>query len=131
MDIALLCFNDQEEVVFAGAQRPLWIIRNKELFETKGNKFSIGGTQPANEKIFVEHTIRLQTGDLLYICSDGYADQFNDADKKLMSKRFKEILLNIHHLSMPEQEKYLEEFIEKWKGNFEQTDDILVIGIRI
>lgn len=80
---------------------------------------------------FRSHAINLQEGDTVYISSDGFADQFNNSDKKLMTRRFKEILVSIQHLSMPEQEKYLDEFIEKWKGGLEQTDDILVIGIRV
>jgi serine phosphatase RsbU (regulator of sigma subunit) len=73
----------------------------------------------------------LQKGDTIYLSSDGYADQFSPSDKKLMTKKFKEVLLSIQHLSMPEQEKYLDNFIADWRSNMEQTDDVLVIGVRV
>jgi serine phosphatase RsbU (regulator of sigma subunit) len=73
----------------------------------------------------------LKEGDTLYFFTDGYADQFNPADKKLMTKRFKELLLTIQELSMQQQEKHLKDFILNWKKDTEQTDDILVMGISI
>jgi len=131
MDVAMLSFMSPTEVEYAGAQRPLWVIRNGQLEETKATKISIGGQALEDGVKFIKHSFTFQSGDLLYIFSDGYADQFNNQEKKLMTRKFKEILLSIQHLSMPEQEKYLDDFIENWKGNLEQTDDILVIGIRI
>lgn len=131
MDVAMLMFDDDTNVQFSGAQRPLWIIRNSEMIEIKGDKFSIGGVKTDNEALYTNHVVPLQKGDLLYIFSDGYADQFSDTDKKLMTKRFKEILVEIHIKPLAEQEKHLNDFIDKWRGHFEQTDDILVIGIKI
>jgi len=131
MDLALLSFSGEYEVEYAGANRPLWIITNNSLNEIKATKVSIGGQQYENQAAFKGHKVSLSKGDTIYIFSDGYADQFNNEDKKLMSRRFKEILLSIQNLSMSEQEKYLDDFIEKWKGGLEQTDDILVIGIRV
>jgi serine phosphatase RsbU (regulator of sigma subunit) len=83
------------------------------------------------EKNFTNHVFDLQKGDTIYLSSDGFADQFSPNDKKLMTKKFKEILLSIQHLSMPEQEKYLAQFIDEWRGIMEQTDDVLVIGVRV
>jgi serine phosphatase RsbU (regulator of sigma subunit) len=131
MDVALLSFTSETEIEYAGAQRPVWIIRGKALEEIKAIKISIGGQNYGEEVQFVKHSLSLSKGDTVYIFSDGYADQFNTLDKKLLTKKFKEILQSIQHLAMPEQEKYLNDFIEKWKGNLEQTDDILVIGIKI
>ncbi|MGZ3863925.1 MAG: PP2C family protein-serine/threonine phosphatase [Bacteroidia bacterium] len=131
MDVALLSFKSESEMEYAGANRPLWIIRNGQLEEIKATKISIGGDRYGADIQFKNHEVQLQKGDTVYISSDGFADQFNNADKKLMTRRFKEILLSIQHLEMAEQEKYLDEFIEKWKGGLEQTDDILVIGIRV
>jgi serine phosphatase RsbU (regulator of sigma subunit) len=143
MDIALCCFNDKTNVVqFAGAYRPLWLIRSSqleqieafknkyELIEYKATKAAIGGLTEDNQ-VFQINEIQLQKGDTIYLSSDGYADQFSPNDKKLMTKRFKEILLSIQHLSMPEQGNYLEKFITDWRGNMEQTDDVLVIGVRV
>jgi serine phosphatase RsbU (regulator of sigma subunit)/tetratricopeptide (TPR) repeat protein len=141
MDLALCCFNDKTNVLqYAGAYRPLWLIRKGSppsgesegavLLEYKGTKAAIGGLTEDNQE-FKMNEIQLQKGDTIYLSSDGYADQFSPKDKKLMTKRFKEILLSIQHLTMPEQEKYLSKFIEDWKGNMEQTDDVLVIGVRV
>jgi serine phosphatase RsbU (regulator of sigma subunit) len=172
MDLALCCFNDQTNVLeYAGAYRPLWLIRHAdsdnyrndlasstiahnadfkssqnvgavgkfaaqgrndawELIEYKATKAAIGGLTEDNQT-FQLNEIQLQKGDTIYLSSDGFADQFSPADKKLMTKKFKEILLSIQQLSMPEQEKYLAQFIDEWRGNMEQTDDVLVIGVRV
>ncbi|TAL61823.1 MAG: hypothetical protein EPN85_03955 [Bacteroidetes bacterium] len=116
---------------FAGANRPLYFVRNGELTETKANKFPIGGLSYDVDKTFTNHVFQLQKGDAIYITSDGYADQFSPQDKKLMTKKFKEILVSIQDKSMEEQRDYLDTFIENWKGGMEQTDDVLVIGVRI
>jgi serine phosphatase RsbU (regulator of sigma subunit) len=76
--------------------------------------------------------VNLKEGDCLYIFSDGYADQFGGPKgKKFMRKRFRELLLEISHLPMPEQKWRLMDTLDRWQGNQEQVDDILVIGIRI
>jgi serine phosphatase RsbU (regulator of sigma subunit) len=160
MDIAILTFNSESEIEFAGAQRPLWIVNsleiieikhslsndqttiegeqipplptpNSKLTEIKGDKFAIGGWQSETERKFTNHKISLDKGDCLYISSDGFADQFSDIDKKLMTSRFKELLLSIQLKSMGDQKNFLDDFIEKWRGKREQIDDILVIGIRV
>ena len=81
--------------------------------------------------MFTKHTIDLQKGDSVYLFSDGYADQFSPQDKKLMTRKFKEIILSIQNKTMEEQKEYLGSFIDEWKGNMEQTDDILVVGVRV
>ena len=131
MDIAVITFDSKTEIEFAGAQRPLWIIAPPNLSEIKGNKFSIGGLQSEKERIFTNHIISITKGTTFYIFSDGYADQFSDTDKKLMTSRFKQLILDIQHQSMAEQEQFLADYIEKWRGKREQIDDILVIGIRV
>jgi sigma-B regulation protein RsbU (phosphoserine phosphatase) len=132
MDIAICSFDlDKPEMHYSGAMRPLYFIRNGELAETKASKFPIGGQSYNVEKVYVNHVIPLQKGDTIYISTDGYADQFSPDDKKLMTRKFKEILLSIQDKTMEEQKQFLNEYIENWKGSMEQTDDILVIGIRI
>jgi len=134
MDIALCAVDTVNRIVkFAGANRPIWIIRNghTEIEEIKGTKNAIGGFTKYNQHFSV-HEIQLQQGDSLYLSSDGYADQFGGAkDKKLMTKNFKQLLINIQQRTMKEQEIYLDQFIENWKAGKEQVDDILVIGIRL
>ena len=136
MDIAICCFDHGSDTIeYAGAQRPLWIIRNADptvIEEVKADKFSIGGLASVDRKKFTNHSIDLKKGDLIYIFSDGFADQFGGADgKKFMSKRFKQLFLSLAHLPMHEQENELEAAIEKWKGRTVQIDDILVIGIKM
>jgi serine phosphatase RsbU (regulator of sigma subunit) len=88
--------------------------------------------QSARDRNFTNNAIQLQKGDIVYIFTDGYADQFGGENgKKLMSTRFKELLLSIRQMEMKAQEKYLLHYFEQWKGDMEQVDDVLVIGIRV
>jgi tetratricopeptide (TPR) repeat protein len=133
--------NDQCLLHYAAANRPIWIIRKNQketsgepsrtIEEIKATKKAIGGFTDDNQH-FDTHQIQLLQGDTFYIFTDGYADQFGGPDrKKLMTKKFKEILLEIQHKTMKEQEQHLNTFIENWKASTEQIDDILVIGVRI
>ena len=133
MDIALCTFDMEKlQLEFAGANRPLWIFRNGEFIEIKPDKLAIGGFRILRDASFTNHQIQLQKGDSIYLFTDGFADQFGGPlGKKLLSKRFREILLSIQILSMSEQEKKLTEVFSKWKGNVTQVDDVLVIGIRV
>ncbi len=132
MDIALCSYNlSTSTLKFSGANRPLWLVRNKTLIETKPTKASIGGTTTDNQ-IFTSHTIKLELNDTIYLATDGFADQFGgEKGKKMMSKNFKELLLEIQDLNMHEQKNILEEKFAGWKGEFEQVDDVLVIGFRV
>jgi serine phosphatase RsbU (regulator of sigma subunit) len=131
MDIALISFNDKNKIEFAGAQRPLWLVRNSEIIEIKGDKFSIGGIQTETERIFTNHILQLEKNDTLYIFTDGYADQFGGADgKKFMTKNLKELFLKIQNQTLANQCNKLESALMSWKNNLEQVDDILVIGIK-
>jgi serine phosphatase RsbU (regulator of sigma subunit) len=132
MDVAIICFINETEIEYAGAQRPLWMIRNNSFEEIKGDKFSIGGLQTEAEKEFIKHTIALSKNDCIYIFSDGFVDQFGGAQgKKFMSKQFKNLLLANYNKPILEQETVLNNTIENWKDVREQIDDILVIGIKI
>jgi len=133
MDIALISFNPAERVVeFAGANRPMWLIRNNELIIYRPDKFPIGGLQVVKEQHFKNNSIVVTPGDCIYLFSDGFADQFGGAQgKKLMTKRLKNLLLENHMMPMDEQEQFFFSFIQEWKGSNEQLDDILVMGIRI
>jgi len=134
MDIAICSVDTKNRIVkYAGANRPMWIIRSgqTEVEEIKATKVAIGGLTEDNQH-FDSHELKLQAGDTFYICTDGYADQFSGKDgKKLMTRKLKEILVGIQNKAMPEQELYLDNFVEDWKAGTEQVDDILVIGIRV
>jgi serine phosphatase RsbU (regulator of sigma subunit) len=136
MDISLcaLHFNKVQnfvkvELQWAGANNPLWLIRNGEILETKADKQPIGMDEDHHP--FTNHSFTLEKGDTIYVFSDGFADQFSPADKKLMKKNFKNVLLSIQDKNMQEQHEHLNNYIENWKGTMEQTDDILVIGVRV
>ncbi len=131
MDLAM-CAIDKEslELEFSGAKNPVYIIRENELIEIKGDKQPIGFTEKENS--FKLHKFQLKKGDILYLSTDGYADQFGgERGKKFKYKPFKELLLKIASLDMEQQRKILEDTFIKWKGNLEQLDDICIIGIRI
>jgi len=118
---------------FSGAYRPLYVIRknSNEIEEIKATKKAIGGFTE-DDTSFDANEVMLHEGDIFYIFSDGYADQFGGKEgKKLTTKRFKELLLSIKNKPMHEQEKALDGFIEEWKTGREQLDDILVIGVRV
>lgn len=133
MDISLCTIDlDKNKLKFSGANRPLWLLRNNEMLVYKPNKFPIGGLQVYHTEAFTQHEIDLIKGDAIYIFSDGFSDQFGGGKgKKLMTKKFKDELMQIQHLNMKEQENYLLGLFNKWKGNLEQVDDVLIIGIRI
>ncbi len=129
MDIAL-CTLDGMKLQYAGAHNPLWIIRNGELIETKANKQPIG--QFDNAEPYTTHSFNLESGDTLYIFSDGYVDQFGgEKGKKFKAKAFRELLLSIQEKPMEEQKAIIDESFEIWKGSLEQIDDVCVIGVRI
>jgi serine phosphatase RsbU (regulator of sigma subunit) len=134
MDIALCSIDQGNHLVkFAGANRPIWIMRKdgSAIEEIQGTKKSIGGFTSDGQE-FNTHWIKFKPGDTFYLTTDGYSDTFGGKkNKKLMTRRFKEILAGIKEKSMLEQERYLDDFIENWKGGQEQVDDILVIGVRM
>ncbi|MES2284574.1 MAG: two-component regulator propeller domain-containing protein [Bacteroidota bacterium] len=135
MDIAICNINlKTNEIQFAGAMRPLYIFRKGEFEEVKGDKMSIGTKEcdRDHEIKFTNKIIKADKGDVFYISSDGYADQFGgDNGKKMMTKNFKEILNTIKEKPFEEQHKLMMKHHQQWKGDFEQVDDILVIGFEI
>jgi serine phosphatase RsbU (regulator of sigma subunit) len=133
MDIALIAFNKREFTLqFAGAYSPLYVVRKGELFVYKGDRFPIGMTALDEKKNFTNQIVDIQPGDMLYLCSDGYADQFGSTDgKKYKSGNVKKLLTEIWHLPICTQKDRLEKEILDWKGDRSQVDDILFIGTKI
>ncbi|WP_299463762.1 7TM diverse intracellular signaling domain-containing protein [uncultured Microscilla sp.] len=132
MDMAL-CLIDFEagKIIFAGAKRPLYYFHKHQMQVIKGSKYPIGSTQYA-QKSFEKHHLTFAKGDALYMLSDGYVDQFGgENNAKFMVKKFKHLLKEIEHLPMPAQKEFLERSLEDWKGFGKQTDDILVLGLRL
>jgi ligand-binding sensor domain-containing protein/serine phosphatase RsbU (regulator of sigma subunit) len=132
MDMMLCCIDRKTNTLtFAGANNPLYLIRNGELKEFKGNKQPIGVYGDVL-KPFTNQEIALLPGDQIYLFSDGYPDQFGGPrGKKFLYTRFKELLVSISARDMNQQAADLERAFWDWKNNQEQVDDVLVIGIRI
>lgn len=133
MDIALCKVYMRENYIeFAGAMRPLWIVRNNELIEVKADKQPIGGLDADYRKPFTNNKVDVFKNDSIYMFTDGFADQFGgEKGKKFMLKNFLKLLLECNREKMSEQENILNEKIEAWKGPHEQVDDVLVIGIKV
>jgi serine phosphatase RsbU (regulator of sigma subunit) len=135
MDLAFCVLDKKKNVIqYAGAFNPLYIIRDNKLLEIKGDRFSVGADTDPEEPVvkeFMNHTIELVKDDMLYIFTDGFADQFGGPEgKKYKYRRFRHLLLTIHNLPLEKQKQYLDDSIEEWIGDLEQIDDILVIGIK-
>ena len=133
MDVALCAIDHEKNVLhFASANRYLYLIRNGELTETKGDHFNIGGIMHEDVRHYTLHNIPLQKGDTFYVFSDGVSDQFGgEGSKKFGYRRLKETLMEMHQLPMPEQKQTFEKTMLDWMGTNDQIDDFLLIGIRV
>lgn len=132
MDISLSMLDlENMKLEWAGAYNPLILIRNDEVIEYKADKMPVA-IHITDHKPFTNHEIDLQAGDVFYMFSDGFPDQFGGEDgRKFMSKRFKQLLLDIHHKPMEEQKEILHQEHLSWRGAIEQIDDIVVFGVRV
>lgn len=132
MDAAICKYDKvKKELTFAGAKRPLMLFRNKSPMEMRGNPFPIGSFQYEGIKKYTQQTIQLNPKDMVYIFTDGYQDQFGGLiGKKFMIKKMREMLIEICTLKMVDQHLLIEQENTNWTGDIEQTDDILVIGLR-
>jgi serine phosphatase RsbU (regulator of sigma subunit) len=132
MDISL-CIIDQKEKMlqYSGAYNNLYLIRNNELMEYRADRMPIGFFDHSDLK-FTAHDLPLIAGDIIYMYSDGYADQFGGPNcKKFKYSALKDMLLKIHKLPLPKQKQILEKEFYDWKGNNQQIDDVLILGVRL
>lgn len=148
MDISLVSLTYSKESVerkfssmkWAGANNPLWLVRNGELSEFNPDKQPVG--MHAQPKPFTSHVIDLHKGDMIYMFTDGYADQFGHEKttgkslsgakgKKFKSANFKRLLVSVNEKNMKDQKLIVRHRFEEWKGDLEQIDDVCVIGLRI
>lgn len=133
MDIALVSIHKQSgNILYSGANNPLYVFHGEELAEYKGDKFPVGAFLSENRQRFSTKEIPVSAGDHIYLFSDGFADQFGGPDgKKYKYKQFKDSLLEASKLPIEHQKDFLNEAHSAWCGNLEQTDDVLVIGIKL
>jgi serine phosphatase RsbU (regulator of sigma subunit) len=133
MDAALCIYRKHHKVLeFSGAKNPLVYVQDGKLHQIKGDIHSIGGSKSKPSLSFRKHSIAIDRLTTVYLFSDGYRDQFGGKDNaKFMSRRFNQLLLDIHMLPMEQQREMLDKTIESWRGTRTQTDDILVMGIRL
>jgi len=132
MDISLCILDKHKGVIqFAGAYNSLFMISNHQPVTIKGDRMPIG-IYLNEKKSFTNQEIKVQPGDMLYMFTDGYIDQFGGKDRrKFRVTPFREMLVSIHEKPMNEQKQLLEEKFYQWKGSMEQIDDVLVFGFRI
>ncbi|MFL5765222.1 MAG: tetratricopeptide repeat protein [Bacteroidia bacterium] len=135
MDIALCCIAAESDTIkYAGANRPIWVLDTKEgskkLIEINPTKAAIGGFTEESQ-VYKQNDILVEDGNIVYLFTDGFVDQFGGKEnKKFYLKQFRELIPSIGHLPMADQKKALEKAFEDWKGDNEQVDDVLVIGLR-
>jgi serine phosphatase RsbU (regulator of sigma subunit)/tetratricopeptide (TPR) repeat protein len=131
MDISICALNTQTNILhWAGANNPLWILRNGEIMEYKADKQPIG--KHFDAKPFSLTEVQLEKNDIIYIFTDGFQDQFGGPkEKKFRAAQMKELFLSLADKSMEEQRKIIDHTFETWKGDLEQVDDVCVIGVRI
>jgi serine phosphatase RsbU (regulator of sigma subunit) len=131
MDISVCCIDKKEgQITFTGAHHSMYA-NNGTLQKIKGDSYSIGGAQQQNSKIFTSHTIPYEKALHLYFLTDGYCDQSGGtSNKRFSSRKFEQILTEIHCLEINDQKEKIEQVFLDWKGDTKQRDDVLVVGIK-
>ncbi len=132
IDLSLVVLDlKSKELQFSGANNPIYIIRNGELTEFKGDRMPIG-IHSLLDKPFTNHKIEVKENDIIYMFSDGFIDQFGGQyGRKFLSRNFKALLTEISGQPLIDQKNILYETLKMWKGNRDQLDDILVVALKI
>ncbi|HRG58894.1 MAG TPA: two-component regulator propeller domain-containing protein [Bacteroidia bacterium] len=122
---------EKGQLEYAGARMSIYIIRNQNLIELKGDRMIIGAGSANLFERFTEKVFQLQHGDYIYLCTDGFSNQFGgEKGKKFKSKRLKEMLVSLHTTSHVIQDEQINHIFEQWQGVHERVDDLLIAGIR-
>ena len=132
MDLSVCCYNKESNLLeYAGVHNSMYLLRKNEIKQFKADILPIGEISEEENQFYVNNEIKIESGDIVYLFSDGYLDQFGGKNnKKIGSKRFKELLLEYKDLEMSVQKEKIENYFLEWKGEFEQIDDVTVMGIR-
>jgi sigma-B regulation protein RsbU (phosphoserine phosphatase) len=133
MDVSLCSIDKYSKVIeFAGANRHLIYFRNRKLELIRGNKYGIGGLLSTAKTLFTNHVISYGERDIIYMCTDGYADQFGGSrGKRMMTRNLFKILEKSLSFGIEQQQQLLIHWLDTWQGDYEQTDDILLMGIQL
>ena len=133
MDLALCCLHkDTLELEYSGANNSIYVASNNQLTEYKANKQPIGAYVHEELKPFTSHKIKVNKGDIVYLFTDGYADQFGGPKhKKFKYKQFEETIQSILKQPLAKQKTLLNTQFNEWRGEVDQLDDVLVMGIKI
>lgn len=133
MEIGICAFNeDSRELQYCGAMSSLYYITNGRAYELPGNNYPIGGWQLEENRVYETHSVILTEDASLYLCSDGFKDQFGGPLKKRFKKsRVKELINSLTHFPMAIQKQFIEKEFDCWKGIEEQTDDVCLVGIHL
>lgn len=131
IDMALIIYDPEtRQLEFSGANNPIYIVRNGEMLEYKGNNMPVAYYEQMSD--FTRYTIDMKQGDRVYMFTDGFPDQFGGPQgKKFKYRPFKDLLLEVHERPMEEQHRILSLIFDEWKGDLGQIDDVLVIGLRL
>jgi serine phosphatase RsbU (regulator of sigma subunit) len=133
MDVAL-CRVDRRnnEILFAGAFRPLYWLHQGQLSVINGDRRPVGGAHLDGDRRFTCHRLAYTAGDRIYLFSDGYVDQFGGPDRKrFMTSRLHDLIAKNQHLPMKEQAVLFDRTFLDWKGNEEQMDDVSMLGLAV
>lgn len=132
LDLALVAVDQKKKTIdYSGAMNPFYLYRDGELIVIKADKIPLGIYYELDHN-YTNHHLEYQSGDIIYIFSDGFVDQFGgEHGQKFKYKRFRKVLLEIAHLPMEEQRQELMLRFRLWRGDFEQVDDVLVLGIKL
>lgn len=132
MDVAFCVIDKENNILqYSGAFSNLYLVRDSKIIEVKGDRYSVGMGNKAEQQLFSSNYIPIHPDDMIYIFTDGYVDQFGGPDnKKYKFRRFRHLLLNVHKYPIETQRQFIKDSIMEWKGDNEQVDDILIIGIK-
>jgi len=133
MDISICAINQSNgEIRFAGANQSLCLVDKTGAKVIEGDLYSIGGMFARKEFVYTEKILKGEKGAMVYLFTDGFQDQFGGKEnKKYLSSHLTGLLGNIRESSMLEQRKKLETEFDTWKGNNDQIDDVLIVGIKL
>ena len=130
MDIAICCWDlNTNTLSYSGANNPMYVLRDGELLEYKADKQPIGIYKKMTP--YTKHTLELQKGDKIYTFSDGYADQMNDEENRFKIANLKKAILEVGAQPTASQKEFFDTTYENWRGNYEQMDDVVLIGVEI